>query len=776
MVLKSERCVGCPAYSAPGPVPSELNGVVGFDVKGSTDVVFVGEAPGNWEVAYGRPFANPTGAGGLLRQCLEQIGIRRFGLLNVWKCVCKDVFGVHSVCADALKDELARISCKVVVTLGSVALREVAGFPDVNVMQVRGRLFSVNGMKVLSLLHPAFLLRSPGYWREWELGLLKLKRVLEGRSDYIPTEMREVTHCTTQESAIRALDVLERFSTYACDVETASFNAPWQNGELLTVSIAYAKDKAFAFDVGVLKGEVFERMKRLFEDTSRTWIWYNGIFDIQFFHALGINARIDRDAMLEAHLLDERDAVHSLKRDCAVLLDQRDWEADLGELDIPNDTSERAQQMWREIPREKLLEYNGQDAMHTFHLSELVRELLEPCCVRYADTLLAPTYNMLADARRVGLCVDLERVKQLMGRIRPVLDEITARLVEYSGDKYFNPNSHVQRKALLRKCGLNVEDTRRETLAKYVESSEVVRALMEYAEAHKIFSTYVEGIVDDIASDGRVHPDWKLPAVTGRLRCSNPNLLGIPRKAEVQEHKWKRYVKEQFVSAPGHLFVHIDRKQSEVRCACFLAGDEKLSGILKSGRDLHSEVARLMYGEGFTKEQRVAAKMIVFGLIYNRGAGSLSQQMGVTVEEAKDMMDKFFSQMPRLMVWRREVIRESKSKGYLQSYFGRIRHFGLITRDNCVTVENESVNFPISALSNELNLLCCVETHKRFGKYGVQVLVPIHDAALIQLPVQGHESLVSEISGFWESYVPELLGTDLPFGVDVTVGERWSEL
>jgi len=186
-------------------------------------------------------------------------------------------------------------------------------------------------------------------------------------------------------------------------------------------------------------------------------------------------------------------------------------------------------------------------------------------------------------------------------------------------------------------------------------------------------------------------------------------------------------------------------------------------------------MARLMYGDDFTHEQRVFAKMATFGLVYNREAPSLARQLNVSVREAQRIIDNFFRQMPRLLEWKREIMKEALENGELTSWFGRKRRFGLITWENKHDIENEAVNFPVSSLSSDLNLLSCIETMKRFGGYGVEVLAPIHDAGLLRIP-KNHDNLVQEIQGMWEELIPKILNTDLPFDCDVSVGERWSDL
>jgi len=782
--MKTEECRDCPLYACEGPIPSELLGEAGWDLKGSCDVLFVSEAPGRHEVLHKRPFANPRGAGGILRQTLKQAEIDNFGIINVWRCrppgnKLPDGAVPGTFCRRLWEEELYKWKPKIIVSLGAVGLKALVS-GDISTsatplakdayMKVRGRLLTVNNVPMLPLHHPAFLLRQRLWWRDWELGIEKLKRFLDGKRDFVREKI--VHKATTQQHALAFLGALRDETVLSCDVETTSFNMPWQNGELITVAFARSVSESFAIPWRFVNGAAYEILKSMMEDPSVKWLWYNGIFDVQFIWAVGINARIDGDALLEAHLLDERLNVHSLKKDAAIFLDADDWEAPIRRFKIPNDTSPEAMQAWRDIPEDELLEYNGLDTIHTFNLSRVMRDRLGEELRTYCDTLLIPAYNMLARARKVGIRVDIYKIQELRDKFEPVLQELEQKLITISEDSFFNPRSAPQKLALLHRHKVMVPNTQRATLQSY-EGNEIVDAMLAYAEAHKMQSTYIEGVIDDIGEDLRVHPDWRHPAETGRLRCSDPNILGMPRKAEETEHRWKRLIKEMYVANKGMLLAHLDRKQSEVRVACFLSKDEILAGVLRAGQDLHSNMARLMYGDTFTYEQRVWAKMVTFGLIYNREAPSLARQLKTSVREAQAIINRFFEQMPALLEWKKAIMCEALTEGELTSFFGRKRRFGLITPDNRKDVENEAVNFPVSSVSSDLNLISCVETMKQFGRYGVEVLAPIHDAGLLLVP---NESIVPDIVGLWESLPLTVLGTDLPFPVDATTGERWSDL
>jgi DNA polymerase-1 len=521
-------------------------------------------------------------------------------------------------------------------------------------------------------------------------------------------------------------------------------------------------------------------LKGLLEDPKRVFLFYQGLFDTQFLWAEGIDVKIGGDVMLKTYLDDERNNMHSLKGDAARYLDASDWESDIKQY------APKREDSYENVPLDKLTWYNGQDVMHTQHLDCFTDELfeedektLEPGerGLRWVyENVLVPSSNMLARARYHGIRVDLHRVKELQDTFVPLLDEVTQQLIDLTGNRLYNPNSHQDKLAALHTRGIKVPNTRRETLEEFW-GDELVDLMREYSEAHKMYSTYIVGIVDDVYDDLKVHCDFKMTGTeTGRLSAKDPNLLGMPRKAEEYEHKWKRVIKEIFIAEEGCLLAHLDQKQSEVRVACFLAMDQALLEVLKKGGDVHGEMAALVYGVGYTKEQRVWAKMIVFGLIYNREAPSLARQLKTTVRKAQEVIDSFFEKLQGLLSWKRRTMHRVHEKGYLRSHLGRKRRFGMLTPQNRKHVMNEAVNFPISSVSSDINLLNCVEADKKFSKYGVKVLVPIHDAGLLSIPKK-EQSIVPELVGLFEELPNRYLeGFKVPFKVDAALGERWSDL
>ncbi len=815
--MKPDECKDCCLLSCPGPVHTEFSDEV------LVDVFFVGEAPGRVEIEQHRPMVG--WAGQALRHSLKHLDILLHAIGNVWRCRPPDnklpdgadwLKAVY--CQRLLFEELSAKRPKVVVPLGETALRALTN-ADVSITSIQGHLFSSNGRVTMPMFHPSYIRRHGSSWRDWELGFDKLKLFLDtGKAHYISYDDRVVHVAKTEAQALNYLkrlhELKSEYKVMSCDIETSAGYVPWAGAEILSISIGWTPTQSVAMMWDLADhGAAFQLLKQLLEDLSIIWLWYNGQFDTQHLRKAGIEPRIDRDAMLEVHLLDERDGAHlGLKRAAGFWLDAPDWEWDIKQY------APKKEDDYRVIPEDKLLVYNGLDTCHTTHLSEVVRDHLEQEGLTwYCDNILVPAYDMLARARYVGFRVDLYKVKELQGKIQPVMDELEHRMCELTGNAFFNPNSWQDKLKAFHERGIMVPNTRKETLEEF-EGDELVDMNRAYMDASKMNSTYLEGIADDVYDDLRVHPDWKLPAETGRLRCQDPNMLGMPRKAEEEEHRWKRFIKEIFVADPGTLLMHIDRKQSEVRCEAFLASDTDFIAHLKEHpeADIHGEYARILFGDNYTYEQRFLAKMIVtFGLIYGteapglarrataaerQTARRLAESLGVdprgvvgsphptglrpdgsvvyhvwTTREAQQFITRFFDRMPKVREYRKWCEKEAITTGRLVNYFGRIRRFGLVDEQRRKHVRNEALNFPPSSLSNDLNLLSCVATQRQFGKYGVEVLVPIHDAGLLRAP-KDSLYLKDEIQGMWEELPAKYLHTDLPFPCDTTTGERWSDL
>lgn len=254
----------------------------------------------------------------------------------------------------------------------------------------------------------------------------------------------------------------------------------------------------------------------------------------------------------------------------------------------------------------------------------------------------------------------------------------------------FNPGSPQQVRWMLRQWGIVVEATDSRTLEPFQEDSTFVQWLLEYRKTSKLIGTYVEGITKAISDDGRVHPSFNLAStVTGRLSSSEPNAQNVPRDP---------LIRGIFGAPRGRMLVEADFAQAELRVLAHLSGDLFLREVYDNDRDLHSEMAKSIFGEGFTPEQRTSTKSINFGICYGMSGFALSKHLKIDVSEAERMIEAWYARLPRAQAYL-EACREAPRNGMvLVTPFGRHRRYGLIDNDNAESVGRESMNYAIQCL------------------------------------------------------------------------------
>jgi DNA polymerase-1 len=318
-----------------------------------------------------------------------------------------------------------------------------------------------------------------------------------------------------------------------------------------------------------------------------------------------------------------------------------------------------------------------------------------------------------------------------------------------------------------------VPDTQRETLEKVLEKvapdsevAEFLRLLLQHKKEAKLYGTYVKGIRKRLIK-GRVHTSFRLHGTTtGRLASRNPNMQNIPRDSTIRR---------QFVAADGRVFVSADFKAAELRVITTEAGDTYLRELLTDDtRDIHGEIATQLFGPGWTKDQRVRAKAVVFGLGYGREAYSLSMEYGWPIRTAEKYMRDFFALIPEVVAWREDIKQRILHGGedLVSPLNGRRRRFWLITRENQKDVVKEGLAFIPQAVASDLTL----ESATRLRRdHGVDVRLLVHDNVMAEVREDEAEEVAALMVQVMEQ-VPKDIYTDyVPFPVDVSIGRSWGD-
>jgi DNA polymerase-1 len=302
----------------------------------------------------------------------------------------------------------------------------------------------------------------------------------------------------------------------------------------------------------------------------------------------------------------------------------------------------------------------------------------------------------------------------------------------------------------------------------------IIELIERTRELAKLKNTYVDTLPLLADEGGRIHTTFNQDvASTGRLSSTSPNLQNIPVRSDLG-----RRIREAFVPEEGNVFVSADYSQFELRLAAVLAGDEKLIDDFNGGADIHTKTASEAYGvplEEVTKNQRRAAKVINFGVLYGMSPHGLSAATGMSFTEAKTFIDQYFTLRAPIQKFIDATLEKAKNDGYVETYFGRRRPTPDVNSSNFMVRESAkraAANMPIQGTEADLMKMAMLKVDEKIGDLGFQVL-QVHDSILIECPEENADAVAELLKTTMETIYPELR---VKLKVDVSTGKNWGNL
>jgi uracil-DNA glycosylase family 4 len=769
------KCHECPLFTEKGAKYVPGNG------PDDADLVVVGEAPGYQEATDGIPFSGPSGK--LLDLVLGQHGIDRRDVYvdNVVACrppsnrtpTAKEV----RCCWPRAQHEIAERRPRKILAVGATAAGAVMDSSEA-ISSLRAGPPKLSplfpGVEIVSTWHPAFCLRQGDSFPSFVDDVGKLKK------SWPPFDPpRFVVYNTPQE----ALDVIEelgepQYTRLVIDIEVGiekdtHFGHPDQY-QVLCVGIGYAPNK-----VVVIGEEAFHDPRvgyalwALLGMEGKAVTCHNGKFDLAGLTAVmpGIPCALGFDTMLASYAVDERQGTHGLKVLAGDLLGAPPYDDEIKPfLDKTKN--------YANIPRDLLYMYNAYDVACTWALQDIYEEkLVEDGPAVWLHQFLCWVSDSLMQSEMEGVRVDVEHNEKLLLEYLDITNAIEAELRPWVA----NPRSPKQVKEALHDMGVRVESTDKDHLEIVLKKAdpdselfEFVSTLMKYRKEHKLYSTYIKGIRERIYN-GRIHPSFLLHGTTtGRLSSRNPNMQNIPRPSTPSG----KLIRAQFIPDEGYIFLQADYAQVELRVTALESQDEYLIGVFNDpSRDIFDEIGTNLYGaeKAKNKEYRARTKAYVYGINYGREAYSIAQEFEIPVAEAQRGMDGYFEMVPGLVRWRawlQDMILNTDDE--LETRFGRRRRFHLITRDNKSEVLKQALAFIPQSTASDINLTAMT----RLRNMGLRTRIPVHDSILVE--AQDTPEQIEVVSRWMtETMVntaEEVMGTQVPFSVDVTTGYNWGEV
>ena len=317
--------------------------------------------------------------------------------------------------------------------------------------------------------------------------------------------------------------------------------------------------------------------------------------------------------------------------------------------------------------------------------------------------------------------------------------------------------------------------TNADVLEKLRWQAPIVDAVLEYRQYTKLKSTYADGLLKAIDSDGRVRTNFQMTVTaTGRLSSTEPNLQNIPTRTDLGSE-----FRRMFTAEAGCVLVDADYSQIELRILAHIAGDEAMRSAFLAGGDFHAETAAKVFHvarEDVTHEMRRSAKAVNFGIVYGISAFSLSRDIGVSVAEAREYMEAYFATFPGVRNYMEAVVKKARDTGFVETLFHRRRELPELSASNRnmqAFGERVALNMPIQGTAADVMKLAMVAVWKRLRAEGLEarLVLQVHDELIVECP----EAEAETVAGLLEEEMENVVRLSVPLTAEAHWGRNWLE-
>jgi DNA polymerase-1 len=574
---------------------------------------------------------------------------------------------------------------------------------------------------------------------------------------------------------------------------------------LLCIGVCYELGKVVVFGKNVMTdSRVMENLALLFRDKPLTM--HYGKSDVAGMYPIMGATNLRHDTLLKHYSLDERTGGHKLETLGIELLGVPAWKQM-----VKPYLAKGKEKNFADIPEDVLYPYNAIDCDVTYRLNLMFSKQLEEQGRTKLPNFLVRASNELVYPEMDGIGFDMpysiklseeyqEALKANEVKINELLNnpQVQVEVVDEEGQKQYplvnlNPRSPKQLLELFGQRGwkIPVEKSKQTTAAPALQRGlelgwydtdqtalNFLELLFENRKITKDDGTFCRGLQKQAVklADGsyRIHTTYTLHvATTGRLSSKSPNLQNV---------KDDKKIRRQFIATDGNLLLQGDYSQVEGRVIAVLSGDQYLCDLFRNTeRDIFDELSVGMYGR-LLKDKRRLLKTFFYGLSYGRTAHGIANGFGMDIKYASDQLEQFKKLIPGVIEWQEETWQKVQDQGYLETTFGRRRHFPLITNRNKDDVRNEALAFVPQSTASDICLTAF--THLRpaleeaFDEE-VRIRLTIHDAIVTEGPrgLEGEmqqmmEGLMTASGNVWARGQD----SDIPFQVAFKSGTSWDQL
>jgi len=576
------------------------------------------------------------------------------------------------------------------------------------------------------------------------------------------------------------LKILEGSKEFVFDTETTGLNPLLD--ELVGIAFSVKETEAFYLPVPEDKQEVIKLLaplKPIFTSEKHTKIAHNLKFDMKVMAQYDIDITEPFYDTMVAHYVAYSDARHKMDLLAETLLSHQTIPIE----DLIGKKGPRQKTM-RSVPLEQITEYAAEDADITLRLKPIIAKQVER---RSEGDILGelefPLIKVLSDMEMEGVNVDGKFLKDFSKELGSEITKISDEIFSLSGVE-FNLDSPKQLGGVLfdhmkipyegKKTKTGQYSTNEEVLSLLAPNHKIAEWVLQYRELNKLKSTYVDTLPELInPKTGRVHSTFRQTvAATGRLASHNPNLQNIPIRTERG-----RQVRKAFIPRDkDHILLAADYSQIELRIIGEISGDENMMQAFINGEDIHAATASKVFSvdiKDVTREQRRQAKAVNFGLAYGQSSFGLSQTLGIKRSEARDIIQNYFEQFPKIKDFMKETKEYAREHGYVKTMLNRRRYLRDINSKNHTVrsqAERNAVNSPIQGSAADMIKKAMIDIYHGMKNMKSKMILQVHDELVFDVYKPELEELKALVNDKMVNAMPEL---KVPIVVDMGTGENW---
>ena len=391
-----------------------------------------------------------------------------------------------------------------------------------------------------------------------------------------------------------------------------------------------------------------------------------------------------------------------------------------------------------------------------------------------------PLSVVLADMEITGFNVSSEILEEQGKKIKKRIDELSKEIQQIAGIE-FNISSPSQLgNVLFEKLGLphgkktkTGYSTSQDVLEKLKGKHEIIEKIIEYRGLTKLYSAYIEGLTSSIYEDGKIHTIYTQTITrTGRLSSIEPNLQNIPIRNEEG-----RLIRKAFLPSKDSVILSSDYSQIELRVLSHMAHIQSLIDAFNEGIDIHTKTASDIFGVDInevTKDERRMAKGVNFGIIYGISSYGLSENLNITVSDAKKFIDDYHKTYPGVKEYMDSVISEARQNEYVKTLFGRIRTIGEINNKNYLirsAAERICLNTPIQGTAADIMKKAMIDVYNEFNNKNLKskILVQVHD----ELVIDCKKDELDIVKSILKDKMINVYKLSVSLDVDINYGNDW---